>query len=156
MGKIEERFAELEGFLEELTLEAEKSKVASDTAGKYAFIIKEIKLDSPENYQIYINHLKEMLSTDLQYFRDTTEIIRKVSPETANYLGTKILEFEKIYREFIHDVEETKDKGDKFLLEKADKIMKTVVDLPKKAGTLIQLIGLNQNLLQDTLKFIRG
>ena len=155
MGKIEERFLELEGFLEELSLEAEKSKVASDMTEKYSSIISEIKLESPENYRIYINHLKETLSSDLQYFHDKVEIIRKVSSETANYLDTKILEFEKIFRVFIRDVEESRDKGDRFWIEKGEETMKTVVDLTIKVTTLKQIIELCHNLLQDTLKFFR-
>jgi len=156
MGNIEKRFVELEGFLEELSIEAEKSKVALDMTIKYASIIKEIKLESPENYRIYISHVKEALSTDLQYFQDKVEIIRKVSPRTANCLDLKILEFEKIFRGFISYIEEFRNKGDKFPQKKYDEVKKTMVDLPKKAGVLSELIDLNHDLLQDTLNFLRG
>lgn len=156
MGKIEERFSELEGFLEELTIEVEKSQVASDTTGKYISIISDIKLESPENYKIYIRHLKELLSTETQYFHDKVEIIRKVSPGTANYFDTQILEYEKNFRRFIHFVEETQDKGDKFLKEKMDELIKTMTDLLKSAKELTKQLDLNYNLLQDMLKFIRG
>ena len=106
MGKIDERFTVLEGLIEELSINADQSKKSKETAEKFMNAISNIKLESAENYLVYISSLKESLSSDLEYFRDTTEIFRIVSPNTANYIEFLILEFEKYYLHFIKDVEE--------------------------------------------------
>jgi len=162
MGKIDERFAALEGFIEELSINADQSKKSKETAEKFmATIGNNIQLESPENFTIYITSLKESLSSDLQYFRDTTKIIRIVSPKTANYIESLILEFEKYYLNFIKNVEELSKKDKTFFKNEEQMISYTKKILPifdkiAELGTKIpHEIELMYNLFQDTLEFLR-
>ena len=158
MGKIDERFAELEGFIEELSIQADQSKTSMKTAEKFmATIGNNIKLESPENITIYITSLKESLSSDLQYFRDKTDIIRTVSPKTANYIESSVLEFEKHYLSFIKDVEKLSEQGEKFLesIEENKRILSYLIQISVLGPKINHEIELVYDFFQDVLKFLR-
>ena len=156
MGKIDERFAELESFIEDLSVEADKSKTSMETAEKFMSAISNIKLESKENFEIYIKSLKESVSADLQYFRDKSKIIRIVSPNTANYIDSEILEFEKQYLKFISYVGEYSKQGEVLFEQHADELFNTIskiIDLGPKINFYIEY---THNFFQDTLRFLKG
>lgn len=155
MGKIDERFAELEGFIEELSIHADQSKVSMETAQKFMNAIGNIKLESPENFGIYITSLKESSFADLQYFRDKVEIIRTVSPQTANYIESQILEFEKYYLRFIKDVEEYSKQGKAYLESQGEHTLDNSVKLIELGPKIVHDIELIHGFFQDTLEFLR-
>lgn len=155
MGKIDERFAELEGFIEELSINAEQSKVSMKTADKFMDAINNIKLESPENFSIYIKSLKESASADLQYFRDKTTIIKTVSPKTANYIETLILDFEKCYLHFIKDVEKYSKQGESFFEKEGETTLSNLGKIVELGPKITHEIELVHDFFQDTLEFLR-
>lgn len=155
MGKTDERFAELEGFVEELSINMDQSKSSMETADKFMNALANIKLETPENFAIYITSLKESLSADLQYFRDKTNVVRTVSPKTGNYVESLILEFEKYYLGFIKDVEEFSKQGKKFFEnDEANGLghIGKIIELGPKIHHELELI---HDFFQDTLEFLR-
>ena len=155
MGKIDERFAELEGFIEEISINADQSKKSKETAEKFMDAISNIKLESPENFTIYISSLKESVSADLEYFRDKTEIIRTVSPKTADYIEPIILEFEKYYLGFIKDVEELSKQGITYFESEPEKLLKNLVKVSELGPRITHEIELTYDFFQDVLNFLR-
>lgn len=163
MGKTDEQFAKLEGLIEELSVQADKSEVAREKSGKFMEVVAGIKLNSPENYEVYRKSLKEYFSSNLEYYRDKAAIIRTISPETANYIEKKIIEYEKILLKLIRDSEilqpkpsETNGERVVRLKDKLEDMEKTTKELPVKSALLDELIDLNHNFLQDILKFLRA
>lgn len=156
MSKIGERFTMLEGFIEELSINADQSKKSKETAEKFMTAIGNIKLESPENFTIYITSLKESLSSDLQYFRDTSKIIRIVSPNTADYIESLILSFEKNYLNFIKDVKEfSKQDDETFFEKKGEQILSNLLKTVELGPKITHEIELVHNFFQDTLEFLR-
>ena len=163
MGKTEEQFAKLEGFIEELAIQADISKAVREKSEKFMAAISGIQLDTTENFAMYRRFVQESFSSDLEYYRDKIAIIRTISPETANHLEQKLNKYEKMCLKMIRDVDRIEKIAVKPSPEKTDLAIKDLQDIKQNIKDLWvdgkkieELIELNHNFLQDILKFLRA
>ena len=103
MGKIEERISHIRSEIEELRITAEKSGVKHEVALNYSKFLDGLDLENKKNLPIFVNFIKEANSAFLEYLRDKTSIINKVSPKTSKIINEGINLYEKKCRETIKE-----------------------------------------------------
>ena len=172
INKGKEQVAKLEDLIEELSIKTNKNNTDREKVSQFMNAVTKIKLNSPENYSAYAQCLKEFCSSELEYQRERVLIIRTMSPETANYLEQKMMEFEKIYLSTVRSLEDlekyssetfkSNNKEKRKSEEKVEqnnvelnKIIEVAETITKKYSEISETIELNHNLLQDALKFLK-
>jgi len=148
--RIEERLSHLKADIEELQMNVERSKVAFQTGHKYMQILEDINLDS--NVEVLSKTSKEGMSNFLEYLRDRIEVVRKVSPRTAERLESKVKLHEKLANSILEEMKKAKNmqKLDKKLSQK-DFQMK-ILDMISNSLVVQEAVETCYNCLIDTLQ----
>lgn len=155
MGKIEGNFAKLRGLVEELSIKAEESKKTSEHIDDAIQPVINMKLQTKQDYSVYLGSIRNSIAADLEFFRDISQVVRKVSPETSDYIDKEVLKLEELFRKFADHIRQTADAGSSHLKQNADDIIQLAnVEIPKQLEIVSLLIYASNNVLEDTLRFI--
>lgn len=154
MTPLEERLLQLKSEVENLRITAEESKIKFDTAKELSSLNPKTETKSPKEIEDSIRLSRIYLEKELDYLRDKTTIIRKVSPRTADFLDTKINEYEKATNDYLklHEKPESEDLS---WLELGSKFV-TVIDFLSAGSKLHDLVEMTCNCFLDTIDYLEG
>ena len=156
MGKIEERLEHLKSDIEELRITADKSHVSHKTSLQYTNLLNELDLTNAKNIPILYKTSKNGISTFLEYLRDRVEIIRKISPKTAERLDLQINRHEELSKYLLSIFKNAKT------VKQLDRKMKGVEFESKIAELTVNVIKVEEAvnscylLLLDSIDYFDG
>jgi len=137
--------------LNSLNKELEKSRSGFETSQKFMSIVGSPDISKPEIYKTWKNAVKEYLSNELEFLRTQVEMIRKISPETADYISNDIKRYEESARRLMEGFGEMNTKKlapEQFIT----KFGLTFIELLASYTKLHDMIKMCRNCIHDTLK----
>ena len=97
-GHDPEKIRLLKAELNELSEKVKEADIEFETTKKLIDIVSEMDTSSTKNSQIYRKLSNERMAIELDALRLRVEMIRKISPHSANMLESALKEYEKSYR----------------------------------------------------------
>ena len=111
MTPIEERLLQLKADAEELRITSEESEIGFNKVKDFIAVIGKIDIKTKKGKEAFQEGSRKILDAELDYLRDKSNIIRKVSPKTADFLENKINDYEKSARYVLEKLLENNSDG---------------------------------------------
>ncbi|MCH7561141.1 MAG: hypothetical protein IIC67_07225 [Thaumarchaeota archaeon] len=154
MTLLEERLLQLKSEVEELKITSEDSQIAYDKVKEFRSILGQFDTESEKGKNAYLKGMRTYLDTELNFLRDRANIIRKVSPNTANILEKKINEYDKGTRTLL---ETAFDKTKEF--STPTEALLGLFDLGKTVYSIFylrEIVEIGCSTLLDTIEYLDG
>lgn len=149
---ISEKIELLKSELNSLNKELERSRSGFETSQKFISIIgKSIDFSKLSDYETWMSSTKEYLSNELEFLRTQVEMIRKFSPQTADYLSGNITQYEESSRNLFKLSEEWYVKKIPFE-QNATMFATTLLGFFNSYLKLHDMIKMCRDCIHDTLK----
>ena len=148
--KIEDKIKLIKSDLVELNKELLKSDVEYNTTLQFMNMIKDLDLKQESNYNILKNMLKEARAKELELLRVKVSMVRKFSPETADYLDSLLKQYETMTRNFIGQFDKIQDPSIP-TEKKLEMFLQALVETADHHWVQ-DMVNICRNCVRDTLK----
>ena len=92
---MEERLLQLKADATEMQIESEESEIGFNKVKDFLSIISKLDIKTEKGKEAFQEVARKYLDAELEYLRDKSNIIRKVSPKTADFLENKVNDYDK-------------------------------------------------------------
>ncbi|HEY8109899.1 MAG TPA: hypothetical protein VIG05_03445 [Candidatus Nitrosotenuis sp.] len=156
MTPLEQRFHQLKADVMELKVQSEVSEIAYNKIKEFASVLGGLDVNNSKGEKAYLEGIRKYLDTELDYLRDKSSIVRKVSPKTADKLEKMINDYDKGTRHIIETV---------FSKEKLDSeksglaALAEIVEFTKTIYSVFELRGIVNMVCDsflDTIDYLDG
>lgn len=150
---ISDKIELLKSELDILNKESEKLRSGFETSQRFMEIMQKSvsDLSNPNNYETRMTSTKEYLSNELEFLRAQVTMIRKISPETADYLSNEIKQYEESSRNMMKFCEEYYVKKTP-LEQNAILLASSILGFVTSYLKLHDTIKMCRNCIRDTIK----
>ena len=154
MSPLEERLLQLNAEIEDLKITSEEKEIAYKKVKEFREVLGQIDTKDLKGQQAYLKGMRTYLDTELEFLRTKTDIIRKVSPKTANLLENKINDYDKNTRHILETgfSKNLDNLSEVEIMLELGKFIKTVFDVM----TLQETVSIATDTLTGTLDFLNG
>lgn len=134
----------------ELNQKVKDAEIEYETGKKLMETVQKMDFSSDENTEVYRRLIKEQLAKQLDALRLRTEMIQKISPESAKILNELLNEYEESSRDFFKMVEKKdKETSGWELLVGLMGFMTAVVGMGNKIDDIVKVCSYS---IRDTLQ----
>ena len=149
-GFDKDRIKILKTQLTELNKKVEEADLEYQTGKKLMETVQKMDVSSDENTVVYRRLMKEQLAKQLDALRLRTDMIQKISPESAGLLKKIINDYEKAHLDFFEAVE-NKDQEDNTwrLIASFFGFFTEMVGMGQKIDDVVKMCSYS---IRDTLK----
>lgn len=95
MTPMEERLLQLKADVTEIQIVSEGSEIGFNKVKDFLSIIGKLDIKTEKGKEALREVARKYLDAELEYLRDKSNIIRKVSPKTADFLENKVNDYDK-------------------------------------------------------------
>ena len=92
---MEERLLQLKADVTEIQIVSEGSEIGFNKVKDFLSIIGKLDIKTEKGKEAFREVARKYLDAELEYLRDKSNIIRKVSPKTADFLENKVNDYDK-------------------------------------------------------------
>ena len=92
---MEERLLQLKADVTEIQIVSEGSEIGFNKVKNFLSIIGKLDIKTEKGKEAFREVARKYLDAELEYLRDKSNIIRKVSPKTADFLENKVNDYDK-------------------------------------------------------------
>lgn len=150
-GHNDEKILLLKLELEALEKRVKETELEFNTSMKFLRYAEKLDRTKPESRDVFFKMMKEGISTELEQFRAKTEMIRKISPESADYLQQELNSYEETLRVNFENLRKTSDPNFwlKASYQELTEIMLRMFTMNSKIALMLNLC---KNCIRDTIK----
>jgi len=154
MTPIEERLLQLKADAEELRITSEESEIGFNKVKDFLSVIGKIDTKTKMGKEAFQEGSRKYLDAELDFLRDKSNIIRKVSPKTADFLENKINDYEKSARYVIEKLSENNFDDSSIMND-----LSTLFEVAKVIyymGHLQSIVSVSCDSFLDTIDYLEG
>lgn len=153
MTPLEERLHQLKAESEDLKIISEEREIGFNKVKEFMGIIGKIDTETEKGKEIFQQGARKYLDAELEYLRDKSNIIRKVSPKTANFLENKINDYDKTTNEVLEIIKNNSEDSSPWeSLAHLFLIAKTIYYI----GHLHGIVTVSCDSFFDTIAYLEG
>ena len=154
MTEIEERLRQLKADVTEMQIASEESEIGFNKVKDFLSIISKLDIKTEKGKEALKEVARKYLDAELEYLRDKSNIIRKVSPKTADFLENKVNDYDKTTSYVLERILES-DFGDSSSLESLGDLY-AIAKVIYYMGHLQGIVTIACDSFLDTIDYLEG
>ena len=151
---MEERLLQLKADATEMQIESEESEIGFNKVKDFLSIISKLDIKTEKGKEALKEVARKYLDAELKYLRDKSNIIRKVSPKTADFLENKVNDYDKTTSYVLERILES-DFGDSPPLESLGDLY-AIAKVIYYMGHLQGIVTVACDSFLDTIAYLEG
>ncbi len=154
MSLIEKRLLQLKADVTEMQIASEESEIGFNKVKDFLSIIGKLDIKTEKGKEALKEVARKYLDAELEYLRDKSNIIRKVSPKTADFLENKVNDYDKTTSYVLERILES-DFADSSPLESLGNVY-AIAKVIYYMGHLQGIVTVACDSFLDTINYLEG